>query len=271
MSDAEKPDTSIPSRLRLSGNHRISLAPDEFEKRMHAIVDTDLWGALDPSMSSLAPVAEARDRGDMDGAARAWKRHCASRADAARLYALTGMPGRPFLSPGEYRAALGPREDLRAEVIRQAEDVAHHKLGSGRFVHQFGDEVDFNHDFGTPGMKYGLHYWPWGVPLVSAHALEGGTRYAEALAELFRQWFAQRDLVRDGLANLDADVIWYELGFAVRTPVLIDALLLVAGAEAWPAGPWQTFCARSSATAAGSTSAAAGTPSTPTTGLSRPR
>ena len=222
--DEEKPDTSLPSRLRLSGNHRHSIDPDVFERRMGSIPDDELWSALVPGVI----------RGDASGPAAAFQRHLATRPGLVRLSKLTGMSERAFLSVEEYRAELGRHPEVEVDMLRQADNVASHRFGYGQFTHQFGPRVDFNHDFGHPGMKYGWHYWHWGVPLVSAFAAGGDAKYAAAFADLFSQWYAQRDDVEDGLANLDADVIWYELGIAVRTPVFVDALVLAAGSAAWP-------------------------------------
>jgi hypothetical protein len=222
--DGEKPDTRIPNRLRLSGNHRLSIDPDVFEERMHAVMDADLWEAFDPTAFPAQP-------GDSEAA---WEEHLRSRRPTVRSYGLAGMPGRAFLTPDEYRAAAEQQPGLHDDVMRQADDVAAHNIGYDRFRHQFGAIVDFNHDFGHPGMKYGWHYWLWAVPLIAAYALAGGERHAGAFAELFSQWYSQRDGVTDSLPGIDADVIWYELGIAVRTPVFVDAMMLMAGSPGWP-------------------------------------
>jgi hypothetical protein len=182
-----------------------------FEARMRAASDEDIQALLHP---------DARAHRETGG---------------VRLYAPAGLLDHPFITVDEYREKAQSLPGLVEDVTRQADAVADHTFGYGTFVHHFGSRVDFNHDFGHAGMKYGWHYWAWGIPLVGAYALTRNERYAAAFADLFAQWFEQRDAVADTLANLDADVIWYELGLAVRTPVFIDACRLMAGSKSWPA------------------------------------
>ncbi len=211
---------AFPPGLRLSGNHRLSIDPDAFEKRMHSITNADLWSALVPGAA-----ASADD----------WQALLRVKPGPVRLSSWAGLPDRPFITMDEYRAEARARPGMQEDIVRQADLVAAHELGYGTFTHRFGPTVDFNHEFGYAGMKYGWHYWQWGIPLAGAYALTGDGEYAAAFAELFAQWFEQRDSVADTLANLDADVIWHELGIALRVPVFVDACRLMAGSSAWPA------------------------------------
>ncbi|MCC7352639.1 MAG: alginate lyase family protein, partial [Anaerolineae bacterium] len=233
--DKEKPNTSLPPDLRLSGNHPLYLDAAVFERQMREIGDADFWQAFDLEHPGLVEIATAATRTDWAAAAHSWQQYWRARRDSLRLYRWAGLPDQPFLTPDEYRAAVEVEPDLRADILRQADDVVRHNFGYGRFPHQFGPVVDFNHDFGIPGFKYGWHYWLWGSPVVGAYVLTGDTRYADALAELFCQWYAQRNHIVDRMPGFDADVVWYELGMAVRTPVLLDAYRALGGAPSWDA------------------------------------
>jgi len=81
-------------------------------------------------------------------------------------------------------------------------------------------------DFTDPGHGrsglYGFHYLYWAEPLVNAYALSGDRRYADRFAAILDLWYESRDRVRGGWPGLD--VIWYTLGVACRSQVLIRAL-----------------------------------------------
>ncbi|HEY8373639.1 MAG TPA: heparinase II/III family protein [Pseudonocardiaceae bacterium] len=88
---------------------------------------------------------------------------------------------------------------------------------------------------------YGFHYLYWTQPLLRAYALGAvnGTpdeRFAHRYAEIVDAWYASRDVVRGEWPGLD--VIWYSLGVACRSQVLVEALHVLGGSPALPDASW---------------------------------
>lgn len=81
-------------------------------------------------------------------------------------------------------------------------------------------------DFTDPGHGrsglYGFHYLYWTDPLVQAYALTGERRYADRFAAILDDWYEARERVRGEWPGLD--VVWYTLGVACRSQVLMRAL-----------------------------------------------
>lgn len=73
---------------------------------------------------------------------------------------------------------------------------------------------------------YGFHYLSWLAPLLSAYALTGDGRYAACFGRIFGQWYDERDRVVGDWPGLD--VIWYSLGVAGRSGLLLKALAVFA-------------------------------------------
>jgi hypothetical protein len=124
----------------------------------------------------------------------------------AHLAARTGVA--PVRDP--YRWAAHVRGTARADEAVAAADALLDK------------PVDFTDPgHGRSGL-YGFHYLYWADPLVQAYALTGERRYADRFATVVDDWYASRERVRGEWPGLD--VVWYTLGVACRSQVLMRAL-----------------------------------------------
>jgi hypothetical protein len=99
--------------------------------------------------------------------------------------------------------------------------------------------VDFTEAVHGRSGLYALHYLYWTEPLVQAYALSGDGRYAHRFAGLIDEWYAARDQVHGQWPGLD--VIWYTLGVACRSQVLIRALHTLG--EVLPDDTWHRIVA----------------------------
>ncbi|SCL26631.1 Heparinase II/III-like protein [Micromonospora rhizosphaerae] len=124
----------------------------------------------------------------------------------ARLSTRTGVT--PVRDPLRWAAHL--RGTPRAAEVLAAADA---------LLDQPFDFTDPAH--GRSGL-YGFHYLYWTNPLVQAYALTGERRYAERFGAIVDDWYAVRDQVRGEWPGLD--VVWYTLGVACRSQVLLGAL-----------------------------------------------
>ncbi|PWU45072.1 hypothetical protein DLJ47_35260 [Micromonospora sp. S4605] len=127
----------------------------------------------------------------------------------------------------DLRAHLDSRTDVAPvrDPLRWAAQVADTPRASEvlaeaeKLLDQPVDFLDPTH--GRSGL-YGFHYLYWANPLVQGYALTRDQRYAERFAAILDDWYRDRDQVRGEWPGLD--VVWYTLGVASRSQVLMAAL-----------------------------------------------
>ncbi|MER7332781.1 MULTISPECIES: heparinase II/III family protein [unclassified Micromonospora] len=124
----------------------------------------------------------------------------------ARLTTRTGTS--PVRDPRRWAAQV--RGTARAAAVLAAADALADR------------PVDFTDPAHGRSGLYGFHYLSWTDPLVQAYALTGKRRYADRFAAILDDWYAARDQVRGEWPGLD--VVWYTLGVASRSHVLMRAL-----------------------------------------------
>jgi hypothetical protein len=140
------------------------------------------------------------------------------------------------ISP-EALAAAADVPDLRARLatrtgitpVRDPRRWAAHVAGTPKAADVLAAAdalLDKSVDFTDPAHGrsglYGFHYLYWANPLVQAYALTGERRYADRFGAIVDDWYASREQVRGEWPGLD--VVWYTLGVACRSQVLVGAL-----------------------------------------------
>ncbi|MCC7358485.1 MAG: alginate lyase family protein [Anaerolineales bacterium] len=166
--------------------------------RMRRIGDADLFAALDLTPPALAAVRAAAAAEDWPAAYAAWAAYFAHRVAPRLVINLRGYAA----LPAELRATRGAPILERARVLHtETADYLGARQGQAQL--------------------YGLHYFTWLAPLVTAHTLDGDPAHAAAFARHFAAWDAVRDQVAGTIPSLD--VIWYTLGLAIRSRAFLDA------------------------------------------------
>ncbi|GAB3808817.1 hypothetical protein GCM10028798_35490 [Humibacter antri] len=87
------------------------------------------------------------------------------------------------------------------------------------------DEVDVTGSSLGRSARYGWHYLTWMLPLARAWAATGDPRFSRRFCVLFTEWDERRDDVTGEWESLDP--IWYSLGIAGRSPIILEALELI--------------------------------------------
>ncbi|MET7903234.1 heparinase II/III family protein [Streptomyces sp. NPDC005355] len=185
--------------------------PHVDETRMRQITDAALLAGLDADKPQLRAVTAAAATGDLSAALAALRGHLAGREDPA-----------PALDTLRWAGHVAGT-DAAARVIAAADGLL-----TGRT-----DFTDPAH--GKSGL-YAYHYLYWAQPLVHAAALTGDERYVRRFAGILDAWYASRDHVRGEWPGLHP--VWYTLGVAGRSQVLIQALRVLGTSVALPDGTW---------------------------------
>lgn len=214
--------TSFADSSRLNDSVYVS-------SRVRLIADSALFASLDLSLPGLVRTGEAFRRKAFPAAYAAWGEFRAS-SQRPRFTSLSDrllIDTELLVSHDHFRSVLADHPAERDSLLARAGMVLRNRIRAwGRTEVQFPGQVDFNVDVGKTG-KYGFHYWGWSQPLLGAYLLTTDRKYLDKFEELFAIWYAQRNEISSPLPEFD--VVYYELGLAVRTRYFIEHDLLAAG------------------------------------------
>ena len=164
--------------------------------------------------------------------------------DPERMWHITPEALRAAVTVDDLRSHLTRRREV--SPIRDPLRWAAHVRGTPRETETVAQAEELLRravDFTDPGHGrsglYGFHYLYWTEPLINAYALTRDPRYATRWADIFDAWYAARERVHGGWPGLH--VVWYTLGIACRSQVLIRALHTVG--DALPDGTWHRLVA----------------------------
>lgn len=196
------------------------------ESRIRNITDRDLFSSLDLSTPALADVRREATAAHYDRAYAAWGKYVSARAEpryiTQNVHLLLDTDR--FISLDDARAYYAANPAGKESVMTRADLMLSNIIRTwGDNAVSFGPAVDFNRDVGQSG-KYGFHYWLWSRPLLTAYVLTGDQRYLDKFADLFSQWYVQRNAITRGFPEFD--VVYYELGLGIRNRVFIEYTFL---------------------------------------------
>lgn len=206
---------------------------EEFNRRMANISDEDFFRALNLEYPKLSEVRQAVKKKDYDDAYLAFGKYIAQRSSPKpsptheyyRKEIASYWKHFPKRHGSLNRVFNGERE----WTVEDADRVVGKELiyaGNDNPWVKFDDHVDW---VNSRGNIYGFHYMESLQPLTLAYLNNGDEKYARAFADIFDDWWEQRDRVQPQWC------VWYKLGWATRSLRLMEAYLAMSTSKSWSA------------------------------------
>ncbi|MEP7359562.1 MAG: alginate lyase family protein, partial [Anaerolineales bacterium] len=153
---------------------------------------------LDLSRPGLEQVRAAVERADWTAAYQAWGVYFAGRQRPVPLVNLDTYAA----LPEALRQSRGPAVIAAARLLAaQPVDLVTPRPGRSAL--------------------YGLHYFLWMQPLITAYSIDRDDDHIQTFVNLINTWYEARDRVVSEIPSID--VIWYTLGLAIRSQMFTSA------------------------------------------------
>lgn len=202
----------------LSEWHDVLIDPDYFHDKIRYISDAELISSL--QIKAIEPVLrKALKAKDHEQISVILHDYFSNRPDNQRLSI------HDFTTIAEFRHKL-MADSLRYQyLIRAVNELYTPENGFTLHGINWGKRIDFNHSYPQIS-KWGVHYLSFTGLLVNYYVIKQEPAIARVFDDVFSQWYEQLDSVKQEQVihiGTSYDFIWYELGLANRTQLLIDA------------------------------------------------
>ncbi|MCI0513672.1 heparinase II/III family protein [candidate division KSB1 bacterium] len=205
-------------KLCLSEWHDVLIDKDYFHDKIRYISDEELVNSL--HIKAIEPALQkALKARDYDRISVILHDYFSTRPDNQRLST------HDFVTIDAFRQKLVADSLQYAGIVRSFNDLYTPEKGFTLHGVHWGKRINFNHTYPHTS-KWGVHYLSFVSQLINYYLLKQDPEIAKVFDDVFTQWYDQLDSVKhEQVINIGTsyDFIWYELGLANRTQLLIDA------------------------------------------------